>query len=172
MRKIYLFFLALMCMMGATSALAQKTDLSLYGANAQRIDKAGWDRDVPSATQVADVFGNDTYLSTNGMIWGLGNGDASSFTSNEFTNGSATGFKYNGRYNYLGEYVAQMYVMTDDVRVVNVSFRFAGETASNAFSVWKVSDGTATQLTAKKPIGYLVRLMVSTLKILSQQILS
>ena len=153
MRKIYLFMLTLICAMGVTSANAEKTSLYLDAANAVRKNPGtsstnwGLASDVPTAEKVAYVFGDDTNMSASGMIWGLGNGDSAFGT--DFQNGASTSFTFVGRQNYSGEYVAQMYILNKDVNMLNLSYTFSGYESNNSFSIWKVSEGTATKLASR-----------------------
>lgn len=66
----------------------------------------------------------------------------------DFTGLTAAGFNFRGRQSYTGEYVAQVYDMTEDAQSVKVSFTFTGDAAlsTSSFSIWKIAGETVTML--------------------------
>ncbi len=146
MRKIYLFMLTLICAMGVTSANAEKTNLTLNAASAQSLYGTRTDigSGLPTAEQIVTNFGTDDY-STNKMVYGVGQGQ--NYTT-DFRNGSETGFSFYGRGRVGGEYVAQVYNLNKNVYFMYFTFKLTGSTSAT-FSVWKISNSTATRLTQK-----------------------
>ena len=149
MKKIYLFICTLMCMMGVTSAYADKTELKLSGADAQmKTVNCSLGTSGLAETEVISRFtGESAWLSSTGMVWGTNDG---ANVTGDFQNGSETGFTFLGRPARGGEYVAQMFDLTHDVCLLNLSFELAGA-SQMAFSVWKVdaNNASATKLMEK-----------------------
>lgn len=162
MKKSYLSILALFCALGAANPVhaegTETVSLSL-GTSATRITRGEntwvtglvgttnnqWS--LPTAESVQATFNSSSvFAQSGGLYWGMCNGNNGN--DSDFRDLSSTGFSFYGRQAYTGEYVAQVYDLTENVASVTVSFTFADATAlsTSSFSVWRVSNSTAEML--------------------------
>ena len=97
------------------------------------------------AEAVAALFADNTLIGERRLVWGTGQNKKAGDKENEIdlVNVATTGFDYKGRNGIGGEYVAQIYDMTEDATGISVSFDAAGTLSSTSFSVWSITGGRA-----------------------------
>ncbi len=164
MKKSYLSILTLLsafCGVGTAYAQEAETVSLSLGESATRITRGTktwvtglvgtvngqWS--LPSAASVYSTFGeNSEFISGAGLYWGMCNGNNGN--DGDFRDLTSAGFSFYGRQAYTGEYVAQVYEMTENASSVTVAFNFAGALATSSFSIWKISDSAAEMLTGSE----------------------
>lgn len=148
MKKILLTMGVLLSIVGAWAQDATPLTLSESGTRLNRTTAGGWVQGLgsgsPTEASVKAVLGSDIFVSGTGLYWGLGNGDVA--FPGDFSMSEANGFSYNGRKNYGGEFVAQVYELTENVASVTTSFSISGSASTSTFSIWRVSNNVAVKL--------------------------
>lgn len=157
MRKIYLLAFALI---GAISNVftAQAEDVALTlsgitdgasawltapgGQNTYPYNKIVWGNTEEKAIAVAALFADNTLIGERRLVWGTGQNKKAN-NEIDLVNVTAMSFDYKGRSGIGGEYVAQIYDMTEDATGISVSFDAAGDLTNTSFSVWSITGGRA-----------------------------
>ena len=159
MRKIYLLAFALIgAISNVFTAQAENVELTLswpqkrltndINRNICGNDRANEGHFLPTSAAISDWF----KARSTSLVWGIAQG-GNEFTS-DFKKKSETSFTFAGRKKKQGEYVAQTYVLENDVKSVRASFDISGEgTTTTSFSIWSVVGTTATMLTSSESMS-------------------
>lgn len=148
MKKILLTMGVLLSTIGAWALDATPLTLNESGTRLNGTTAGGWVEGLgsgsPSEASVKAMLGGNTFVSGSGLYWGLGNGSTDFNT--DFSKSGTDGFSYNGRKKYAGEFVAQVYELTENVASVTTSFSISGSASTSTFSIWRVSNNVAVKL--------------------------
>ena len=153
-------YIAIATLLAAGSAFANAEQTLLPElSNVNRVVNPGqgWNQGIGSSGISSSVIEanlglSNSPFSSSGWDWGLANGQNA--FSTDFSS-SQTGFSFNGRRNYGGEYVAATVVLSELLKADDVlesfSLSFSATTiqSSAVFSLWKW-DGEAATLLSKK----------------------
>lgn len=161
MRKIYLLAFALI---GAISNVftAQAEDVKLLLSETGVLLTNGIDRGIcgnddaneghflPKSGAISAMF----KTRDNSLVWGIAQGGDGFATDFKKPSDIDNSFTFAGRYRKQGEFVAQTYVLENDVKSVRASFDISGAGATTtSFSIWSVVGTTATMLTSSESMS-------------------